>query len=137
MRKRLRLNQGLEEHHFAWLRKHPERDETWLCERLRDGFHVHHLDGNHNNDSEENLVLLEGKDHMGLHGVKGKPVHAKGGKKRQRRTPRLWLKAVAGLAPDELHRLVQASIGKSFWKSDYPKMRQNPVRRCLDPLDAA
>jgi len=58
----------LETYHLAWLAKHPDRDAAWLIERLADGFHVHHLDHNHANDDPANLVLIEGNDHMALHG---------------------------------------------------------------------
>jgi hypothetical protein len=36
----------LERHHREWLKAHPERSETWLRERLADGFIIHHADGN-------------------------------------------------------------------------------------------
>lgn len=35
----------------------------WLRERLADGFDVHHLDGDHDNDHPSNLILLETVDH--------------------------------------------------------------------------
>lgn len=41
----------------------------WLRERLKDGFHVHHIDGDHTNDAPKNLVLIDGVDHMRLHGM--------------------------------------------------------------------
>ncbi len=36
---------------------------------MRDGFDVHHIDGDHSNNSPENLVLLEHWDHMRFHGA--------------------------------------------------------------------
>lgn len=33
-------------------------------DRLADGFHVHHADGDHSNDAPSNLCLIEGIDHM-------------------------------------------------------------------------
>jgi hypothetical protein len=33
------------------------------------GFHIHHIDGNHSNDTADNLVLMEGIDHFMMHGV--------------------------------------------------------------------
>lgn len=36
---------------------------------LADGFDIHHLDGNHANNSPDNLALMESDDHMRLHGV--------------------------------------------------------------------
>lgn len=35
--------------------------------QLADGFHVHHVDGNAENNKAENLILIEGSDHIGLH----------------------------------------------------------------------
>jgi len=58
------------EHHQKWLEQHPERSAEWLRERLRDGFDVHHLDGDHGNNTPDNLVLIEHGDHMRLHGLK-------------------------------------------------------------------
>lgn len=58
-------------HHAAWLAAHPGRSAEWLAERLADGFHVHHLDGDHGNDDPANLVLIEAADHMRLHGMPG------------------------------------------------------------------
>ncbi len=46
----------------------------------KDGFDVHHLDGNKGNESPDNLVLIEHTDHMMLHGsrmlgrLKGKSI---------------------------------------------------------------
>lgn len=54
-------------HHIAWLSAHPERSAEWLRDRLADGFHVHHIDGNHENNAPRNLVLIESGDHMMLH----------------------------------------------------------------------
>jgi len=55
-------------YHEVWLAAHPQRSREWLAERLRDGFDVHHMDGNHDNNDPANLVLIEGSDHMMLHG---------------------------------------------------------------------
>jgi hypothetical protein len=57
-----------EPHHLAWLQAHPDRSAEWLAERLRDGFDVHHVDGDHQNNTPANLVLIEHIDHMRLHG---------------------------------------------------------------------
>lgn len=38
-------------------------------ERIKDGFHVHHLDGDHGNNDPKNLVLIEGTDHLLMHGI--------------------------------------------------------------------
>ena len=73
-----------ESYHLVWLQVHPGRTPSWLKERLRDGFHIHHVDGDHSNDEPSNLVLIEAVDHMRLHGMK-----LKDGIKRWRSKPRL------------------------------------------------
>lgn len=54
----------LQIHQAAWLSKHPERTEAWLRERLKDGFHIHHIDCNHFNNDPDNLVLIDELDHL-------------------------------------------------------------------------
>lgn len=65
-------------HHKSWLEAHPDRHIQWFEERLNDGFEVHHLDGNHQNDEPLNLVLIEAVDHRRLHGCRMKrfPNHS-------------------------------------------------------------
>ncbi len=55
---------GLQPYHRVWLSCHPGRTEQWLKERLADGFHIHHADGDHSNDDPNNLIMIEGIDHM-------------------------------------------------------------------------
>ena len=59
---------ALENYHKVWLANHPDYDEAWLQTALKAGFDIHHLDGNHNNDAFENLLLIESCDHLRLHG---------------------------------------------------------------------
>lgn len=60
----------LKPHHAAWLSRHPHRSSEWLTNALRDGFDVHHLDGNAENNSPDNLLLIEASDHTQiLHGL--------------------------------------------------------------------
>lgn len=58
-------------YHRAWLDAHPERSVEWLKRMLREGFQVHHVDGDHGNNHPANLVLIECVDHMRLHGMFG------------------------------------------------------------------
>ena len=58
----------LAEHHEAWLSAHPDRTAAWLKELLKEGFDVHHVDGDDGNNSPRNLILIEAADHMRLHG---------------------------------------------------------------------
>lgn len=57
----------MEIYHEVWLSAHPGRTKDWLLEKLKDGFDIHHLDGNHDNNAAENLILVEGSDHFRLH----------------------------------------------------------------------
>lgn len=58
---------AMETYHYAWLSAHPERSEEWLAGILAQGFHIHHMDGDHHNDDPKNLVLIESGDHMMIH----------------------------------------------------------------------
>lgn len=62
----------LQPYHYAWLSAHPERSKDWLRFMMRAGFDIHHLDGDHDNNTADNLVLIEHRDHMRLHGMRGK-----------------------------------------------------------------
>lgn len=64
----------MQPHHFEWLSNHPDRTEQWLRDRLADGFQVHHLDCDHSNNDPNNLVLIDGDDHMRMHSI---PVRRK------------------------------------------------------------
>jgi len=37
----------LASYHHVWLAQHPERSETWLKEKMREGFDIHHIDGSY------------------------------------------------------------------------------------------
>ena len=58
---------NLPAHHLACLLVHPHRTRHWFVEKLKDGFDVHHLDGNHENNEPSNLALIEHTDHMAVH----------------------------------------------------------------------
>ncbi len=58
---------SLKPYHHAWLSIHPHRTECWLRERLREGFDIHHIDGNHENNDALNLALVEHTDHLRVH----------------------------------------------------------------------
>ncbi len=71
----------MKSYHYAWLKAHPYRTEEWLEARLKDGFDVHHIDGDTVNEKAENLCLIEHGDHMALHGMeKGRLHRLHGGK---------------------------------------------------------
>jgi HNH endonuclease len=56
-------------YHEAWLEAHPERSPAWLKAMIAEGFQVHHIDGDHHNNHPGNLALIEGADHLRLHGL--------------------------------------------------------------------
>ena len=62
---------ALQKHHAAWLAAHPDKTPEWLQAVLSMGFHVHHIDGNYVNNAADNLVLIEGVDHLRLHNSPG------------------------------------------------------------------
>jgi hypothetical protein len=53
----------LQPYHYVWL-EHREKSVEWLRERMAEGFHIHHIDGDHNNNDKSNLALVYGKDHI-------------------------------------------------------------------------
>jgi len=59
----------MEPYHHAWLSAHPNRDEDWFKRQIAEGFDIHHLDGNRENNDPANLVMIEHLDHMRLHGM--------------------------------------------------------------------
>lgn len=62
-------------HHQAWLESHPERTAEWLSRQLAEGFEIHHRDNNHQNNDPLNLVLIERRDHLKLHGINALPIY--------------------------------------------------------------
>lgn len=100
----------MKSYHEVWLDSHPHRSHEWLADKLRDGFDVHHLDGNHANDDPDNLVLIEAADHMMLHG--GRLMRRLGGPGRKtdgatREAARYW--RARGCSFNEIARLVGCS----------------------------
>lgn len=61
---------NLTSYHLVWLSAHPQRSAEWLKAHIADGFQVHHVNGDHTNESPDNLVLIDGNDHLAI-------VHAK------------------------------------------------------------
>ena len=57
----------MEIYHKVWLEAHPHRTEEWLADKLKDGFDIHHTDGDHDNNDPKNLMLVEAQDHMLVH----------------------------------------------------------------------
>jgi hypothetical protein len=83
---------SLQSYHLAWLQAHPEHSAEWLESKLREGFHVHHIDWDHSNDAPGNLVLMFGADHMALHGMKNAPrKFVRKRKERATETPKAYV----------------------------------------------
>lgn len=64
----------MKEYHKNWLAAHPHRSEEWFKDKMKDGFDIHHMDGNPANNDPSNLVMIEAADHMELHGF-GRVLH--------------------------------------------------------------
>lgn len=82
------MDKPLKPYHLIWLAVHPTRTEAWLRAMLADGFHIHHLDGDHGNNAPGNLVLIEGMDHMMIHSG-GRPMSRGFARKRKHHNPRV------------------------------------------------
>lgn len=97
----------LQQYHRVWLEAHPNRSTEWLKERIRDGFDIHHLDGNRGNNTAENLILVEHADHNLIH-------------TRHRYISRQY---VAGKGGYKHRRIYGTPIGpKCFWKENGKSM---------------
>jgi hypothetical protein len=123
----------METYHLAWLSAHPERTEEWLKERLRDGFHVHHIDGDHFNDDPKNLVLIESGDHMMLHNGKTrllwKPPHGRGKGGRSRKEAPAVSAADAQKKPKkptkrQLRYIEQKAAARARFEASLPRNRK-------------
>lgn len=112
----------LQPYHWVWLSCHPGRTAEWLRERLADGFHVHHADGVHSNDTPSNLIMIEGLDHMLIvhgHKVAGIFTRERSREMNRRRqaklspTQRSKIARKAGIASGKARRLKErANTGK-------------------------
>lgn len=117
-------------HHAAWLQAHPERTLEWLKARIADGFQIHHLDGNGQNDDPGNLVLIEWRDHVMVHSGK-RPIRSILAPKPKRR-PGRWVDLGDGreimMRPGERARWARAAykvgdphvVGRAVPKSPTP-----------------
>lgn len=70
---------GLKDYHYAWLSDHAGRTEDWLRRMMAEGFHIHHVDGDHSNNDPLNLVLIEGADHFLMHNGVKRPISVRPG----------------------------------------------------------
>ncbi len=54
-------------YHKIWMEKHGVSAE-WMEQALRNGFDIHHVDGDHTNNEPGNLVMIYHGDHFQFHG---------------------------------------------------------------------
>lgn len=113
------VQQKLEPHHISWLILHPTRDAQWLKDRLLEGFDVHHVDGDHDNNDPRNLVLIEHVDHMRMHGS----VMAEG-----------RLRVVSRKGKKKKSRLVYLPDGRKLWLLPGEHQQRLMARYKLDPF---
>jgi len=104
-------------YHEVWLAAHPDRTAEWLADRLRDGFHIHHIDGDWENNSPDNLALMEGLDHIRLHSAaavmrRGKVSKPSGD--RWKRPPRRCVSVPDPdyVSPKRMARMARLAAGK-------------------------
>ena len=65
------MKRNIHQYHDIWLASHPGRSLEWLNAMFKEGFEIHHVDGDYNNNHSDNLVLIEAGDHQRLHGMFG------------------------------------------------------------------
>jgi hypothetical protein len=65
------MKRNIRQYRDVWLASHPGRSLQWLNSMFKQGFEIHHVDGNYNNNHPDNLVLIEAADHQRLHGMFG------------------------------------------------------------------
>ncbi len=115
----------LEPHRQAWLDVHPERDETWLRRMAKEGFDVHHIDGDHENNDPLNLVLIEHRDHFMLHSGGRLTLRPSSYTAPKKRPPFWWdERPVKYLRPTEKETRKQEAV------AEYERVQRALVRTC-------
>ena len=57
----------MQDYHYEWLKVHDTFSEEDLASFLKQGFHIHHVDGDVHNNNASNLVLIHSVDHFRIH----------------------------------------------------------------------
>jgi hypothetical protein len=119
----------LRDHHKAWLAAHPDRSADWLKRMLVEGFQVHHIDGDHDNNHPSNLALIEGNDHMRLHGLfslirTDNAVSRKGGKGR-------WANKTAKEKSAHMRMMVMARTKKRRERERAARLSSSKIERVV------
>ena len=115
----------LDLHRQAWLDAHPERDVAWLLRMAKEGFDVHHIDGDHENDDPLNLVLIEHRDHFMLHSGKRRTLRLGGRIFPVNCAPR-WHDE----QPPKYIRYTEREAGKRNAVAEYEQTKRALVRAC-------
>lgn len=109
---------------LAKINKKPKRLHTYVWEKFNgpvpEGFHVHHIDLNTNNNEIENLILLSEKEHLSLHGSFNKEKKAANIKKYALPKACEWHKSKKG---SEWHK-------KQFQTTLAPKFKEMATLVC-------
>lgn len=118
----------MKKHQLAWLKAHPERSREWLQKMMMDGFDVHHVDLDHSNNHPDNMVLIDGVDHMRLHGM------FRLRRPEDRETVRKAATARWAKTPPEERSAHARMMGMARWKADRKRRKQ---RLALIPAEMA
>jgi len=114
----------LKEYHKSWLVAHPERGEAWLKEKLREGFDIHHIDGDKANNDPLNLVLIEAGDHFMLHNGSKRALRMDTSDRRRANGVRERLSDL-----DKLSRFGVSVEQIAIWQEDKRKREQQVSQR--------
>lgn len=114
---------ALRDHQMQWLSVHPARTEAWLRDRLRDGFDVHHVDGDRTNNDPANLVLIECADHLMLHNGHRKMLRMGKAEKLKAREPKKKKANRFGVSAEQIERWRAAPRYTAFILTELAALR--------------
>jgi DNA-binding transcriptional regulator YiaG len=105
-------------HHAAWLSAHPTRSLRWFRARVRDGFDIHHLDGDKTNNHPANLVMIENADHFMVHNGSRKTVRMSRLERAKAQGIRPKIESVVSLSQEGIARKMGVSLEQlAEWQS--------------------
>ena len=118
-------NTPLELHRQVWLDAHPERGVEWLLRMAKEGFDIHHIDGDHENNDPLNLVLIEPKDPFLLHSGRHRTLRLYKRETPVNAAPRWWdERPPKYLRPTEKETREQSAV------ANYERAQRALVKRC-------
>jgi hypothetical protein len=127
-----------EPYHLVWLLNHPTRSTEWLADSLRDDFHIHHIDGDHDNNAPENLVLIEACDHAMLHLApsfrRRRLRHtslneAKSAKADKRVWRKIYKSPIGPVLNGRTYKRVNVIVERDLRRDDWAVLYSEPLRR--------